>query len=44
VAFFSEDRCYSWQRAHDELSYTPEFDLATGVARTIDWYREREWL
>ena len=44
VAFFSEDRCYSWQRAHDELGYTPEFDLATGVARTIDWYRERGWL
>jgi nucleoside-diphosphate-sugar epimerase len=44
VDFFSEDRCYSWQRAHDELDYTPEFDLATGVARTIDWYREREWL
>jgi len=44
VDFFSEDRCYSWQRAHDELGYAPEFDLATGVARTIDWYRERGWL
>ena len=44
VAFFSEDRHYSWQRAHDELGYTPEVDLAAGVARTIEWYRERGWL
>jgi nucleoside-diphosphate-sugar epimerase len=41
VAFFSEDRCYSWQRAHDELGYTPEFDLAAGVAQTITWNREQ---
>jgi nucleoside-diphosphate-sugar epimerase len=39
VAFFSQDRCYSWQRAHDELGYTPEFDLATGIARTVAGYR-----
>jgi dihydroflavonol-4-reductase len=44
VAFFSEDRLYSWQRAHDELGYTPEYDLATGVARTIAWYRQQGWL
>jgi nucleoside-diphosphate-sugar epimerase len=44
AAFFSEDRCYSWQRAHDELGYTPEFDLAAGVARTIQSYRQRGWL
>jgi len=44
VAFFSEDRIYSWQRAHDELGYTPEYDLATGVAGTIAWYRQQGWL
>ena len=44
AAFFSEDRCYSWHRAHDELGYSPEFDLTTGVDRTIAWYRERGWL
>jgi nucleoside-diphosphate-sugar epimerase len=44
VAFFSEDRRYSWQRAHEELGYTPECDLATGVARAITWYRQQGWL
>jgi nucleoside-diphosphate-sugar epimerase len=44
VAFFSEDRLYSWQRAHQELGYTPEFDLAAGVDRTIAWYRQQGWL
>jgi len=41
VAFFSEDRTYSWQRAHDELGYTPEYDLARGVTRTVAWYRRQ---
>jgi len=44
VAFFSEDRSYSWLRAHNELGYTPEYDLAAGVAQTVAWYRERGWL
>jgi nucleoside-diphosphate-sugar epimerase len=44
VAFFSEDRLYSWQKAHEQLGYTPEYDLATGVARTIAWYRQQGWL
>jgi nucleoside-diphosphate-sugar epimerase len=44
VAFFSEDRLYSWQKAHEELGYTPEYDLATGVARAIAWYRQQGWL
>ena len=44
VAFFSEDRLYSWQKAHEELGYTPEYDLATGVAHAIAWYRQQGWL
>jgi len=44
VAFFSEDRSYSWQRAHEELGYTPEVDLEVGIARSVAWYRERGWL
>jgi nucleoside-diphosphate-sugar epimerase len=44
VTFFSEDRLYSWQKAHEELGYTPEYDLATGVARAIAWYRQQGWL
>jgi nucleoside-diphosphate-sugar epimerase len=44
VAFFSEDRLYSWKRAHEELGFTPAHDLAAGVARTIAWYRQQGWL
>jgi dihydroflavonol-4-reductase len=40
VAFFSENRRFSWQKAHDELGYTPKFDLQRGVAQTVAWYRE----
>jgi nucleoside-diphosphate-sugar epimerase len=44
VAFFSEDRRFSWQKAHRELGYSPQFDLAAGVSETVQWYRERGWL
>ncbi len=40
VAFFSEDRRFSWQKAHDELGYTPQYNLQRGVAKTVAWYRE----
>ncbi|WP_420644337.1 NAD-dependent epimerase/dehydratase family protein [Candidatus Leptofilum sp.] len=40
VAFFSEDRRFSWQKAHEELGYRPHFDLERGVAETVAWYRE----
>ena len=39
VAFFSEDRRFSWQKAHTELGYTPRFDLADGVRQTVAWYQ-----
>ncbi|MAT96482.1 MAG: hypothetical protein CL608_05005 [Anaerolineaceae bacterium] len=39
VAFFSEDRRFSWQKAHEELGYTPQCDLPRGVAETVAWYR-----
>jgi len=44
VAFFSEDRRFSWQKAHQELGYTPKFDLCEGVRQTVAWYREKGWL
>ena len=40
VAFFSEDRYFSCQKAHDELGYTPQFDLQRGVEKTVAWYQE----
>ncbi|MCA9933122.1 MAG: NAD-dependent epimerase/dehydratase family protein [Ardenticatenaceae bacterium] len=44
VAFFSENRRFSWQKAHDQLGYTPQFDLAQGVAETVGWYQKQELL
>lgn len=44
VAFFSEDRRFSSSKAFRELGYTPEYDLAAGVRRSVAWYRERGWL
>jgi oxidoreductase len=44
VDFFSEDRVFSWQRAHDELGYTPQYELAAGAAETVAWYRRHRWL
>ena len=44
VAFFSEDRVFSRQKAFDELGYTPQHDLTMGVTQTAAWYREHGWL
>jgi nucleoside-diphosphate-sugar epimerase len=41
VAFFSENRRFSWQKAHRELGYTPQFDLQLGVQKTVSWYRKQ---
>ena len=35
VAFFSESRRFSWQKAHDQLGYTPQVSLGDGIKRTI---------
>ena len=44
VDFFSKDRVFSWQKAHDELGYTPQHELAAGAAETVAWYRRHGWL
>lgn len=44
VAFFSEDRRFSWEKARQQLGYVPAFDLAAGVRQTVAWYREQGWL
>ncbi len=40
VAFFSEDRRFSWQKAHEQLGFVPRYDLPTGIAETVKWYQE----
>ncbi len=44
VALFSEGRVFSWQKAHDDLGYTPVHDIGAGVSATVTWYREHTWL
>lgn len=44
VAFFSEDRRFSWQKARKELGYTPQYDLTPGTRLTVEWYRQQGWL
>jgi nucleoside-diphosphate-sugar epimerase len=44
VDFFAENRQHSSQKAQAELGYSPQYDLKAGVALTVAWYRERNWL
>jgi dihydroflavonol-4-reductase len=44
VAFFSEDRRFSWQKARSELGYSPQHDVVSGISLTSQWYRKRGWL
>ncbi|MCA9975321.1 MAG: NAD-dependent epimerase/dehydratase family protein [Anaerolineales bacterium] len=39
VAFFSENRRSTYQRAKEELGYQPQIGLSEGVQRSVDWYR-----
>jgi nucleoside-diphosphate-sugar epimerase len=39
VAFFSENRRFSWEKANEALGYQPNFDLRTGVQQTVNWYQ-----
>jgi nucleoside-diphosphate-sugar epimerase len=44
VRFLTEDRAYDGSRAAEELDFRPETSLATGMRRTVAWYRENGWL
>jgi nucleoside-diphosphate-sugar epimerase len=44
VAFFCENRAFSWAKAHRELGYIPEYQLTNGVDRTVAWYRQHGWI
>ncbi len=41
VAFFSENRRSTYEKAHQELGYTPHVDLEEGIGHTIAWYRQQ---
>jgi len=44
VAFFSEDRRFSWAKAERELHYNPQYDFREGVEATVAWYQEYGYL
>jgi dihydroflavonol-4-reductase len=44
VKFFSENRAFTWRKAHAELGFTPQVDLKEGVKRTVRWYFENGYL
>lgn len=44
VGFFTHDRAFDLSKAREKLGYESRFDNATGIARTIQWYRENGFL
>jgi nucleoside-diphosphate-sugar epimerase len=41
VDFFRKERAFNIDKAKRELGYTPKVDLADGLKRTADWYRQQ---
>lgn len=41
VAFFSENRRFSWEKARQALGYRPQYELQDGLRLTVDWYRQQ---
>ena len=42
VGFFTHNRAFDLAKAEAHLGYASRWDNQTGIARTIDWYREME--
>lgn len=38
------DRAYSWEKAHRDFGYTPEYSFEEGACITLDWYRENGYI
>jgi nucleoside-diphosphate-sugar epimerase len=32
------------EKAKSVLGFVPEFDLASGMANSIEWYRRQKWI
>jgi dihydroflavonol-4-reductase len=41
VAFFSENRRFSWEKARQALDYQPRYELQDGLCLTVDYYRQQ---
>jgi len=44
LAFFTNPKPLSIQKAKKELFYSPKTDFKRGMAQTISWYKEHNWL
>lgn len=44
LSFFENDRAFSIEKARSLLKFEPRVSLSEGIRRTIEWYREAEWL
>jgi dihydroflavonol-4-reductase len=44
VEFYTKSRAFDIARARREIGYAPRVGLREGIARTLDWYRQRGWL
>ncbi len=44
LAFFTQPKPLSIQKATQELGYSPKTDFQSGMAKTIAWYRQKNWL
>jgi nucleoside-diphosphate-sugar epimerase len=40
VGFFTHNRAFDLSKANEHLGYVSRWNTRTGVARTIEWYRE----
>lgn len=38
------DRAYSWQKAHQDFHYTPEYTFEKGARITLDWYKKHGYI
>jgi dihydroflavonol-4-reductase len=44
VDFYTKSRAFDIARARQEIGYAPQVGLTEGIARTLTWYREHDWL
>jgi nucleoside-diphosphate-sugar epimerase len=44
VGFFTHNRAFDLSKAKERLGYVSQWDTRSGIARTIDWYRETKLL
>jgi nucleoside-diphosphate-sugar epimerase len=44
VDFYTKSRAFDITRARREIGYDPRVGLRSGIERTLNWYRDHEWL